>query len=228
MTSKNVKKDENKVDNTVKAEVIDEKEAIKIKAESMKDFQDMLGDDINLLDDIDDEDTDFEEVDVVVEKATGSGSKKEDVNCKDNDEEELTEKEKEVVENVLNNIEKGDNMDSKNKNSKNNETDDMEIMEKTKEVLGKFKKYISSAVFNEKCDEYSNKYDLDSEVVKTSFIKRVLGKIAKILHITVRTAGNIIQSTVLFLNDIISNVTAFTVSALDKVIDLVTLNTGRI
>ena len=141
----------------------------------------------------------------------------------------LTQEEKETVEQVIGRkIYQKDDYITEDDEETISEKETSKTVENTAEqaisLLNKFKDYISSNRLDEKSKEYADKYNLDSKIVKNTFISNVLGFIGKTLHVAVHTVGNLVHAGVLFINRIIKNITKFSVYSLDKVIDFITLN----
>lgn len=126
---------------------------------------------------------------------------------------------------------KQDKIKSEVESSKNNTTRDEgslnkdlnEIKEKAKNVFSKFNEYINSDDFDNKCKEKSEKIGVDKDFIKNSYIKRVLGKIGKVLNIAVDLGVDIIKSSTNFLNNLIIGIVNFTSETLHKVVNFLTL-----
>lgn len=98
----------------------------------------------------------------------------------------------------------------------------------TKEILQGFLKYIKSVRFNTKIDNMSKTYGLDRKIIKNHFISRILGKIADILHLVIAITAEIVKYVVEFINAIVGKVVDFSYSVCTNLIDLFTLNCGKV
>lgn len=103
-----------------------------------------------------------------------------------------------------------------------------EVRKETKDILQGFLKYIRSIRFEKKIDNMSKTYQLDKKIVRNHFIKKILGKIADILHLAIAITAEIIKYVAEFISAIINKVVEFSYSVCTNLINLFTLNCGTV
>lgn len=159
---------------------------------------------------IDDDDDvkfqDYDEDDIVEIKSQKRNTKKDFVK----EVKELSELEDEKVEEIL------------IKDEKSTKKEQAETIS----LLTKFKEYISKDKFNEKCNDFGKRYNVEASSVKNLFIKNTLGTVADILNLTVSIIGDVILGVSNFINIVICNIATYTSNTLHKVINVLTLHCG--
>lgn len=135
-------------------------------------------------------------------------------------EETLTPKEEKIIEKVIKQVpEIAQDVPKK---------EQANLAGEASQLLNKFKSYISSDNFDEKCENKANELGLEKSVVKNAFLKNVLGTIADTLNLAVHVAGDVLSGTLKFITRLIETIVGYGTSTLHKIINLLTLNCGTI
>lgn len=154
-------------------------------------------------------------MDPVIEVIEENESGKKTSNAKKTNNEKLTQQEEDNIIKMISN------------HGEEKEPENESLTDTAKNILNKFKDYISSDEFDDKCQEKADKFNVDKAVIKNSFITNVLGTLARVLNLTINTVGNVIISAVQFIDMLITSAVKFTTSTLHKIINVITLNCGN-
>ncbi len=94
-------------------------------------------------------------------------------------------------------------------------------------VLSKFRDYISGARFKMKCFFEAKENNVPYNIVRNGYIRKILGKIADVLGLTIEVTGEILQYAVKFISNLANSIVNLTVTLVKKIISLFTLNCGE-
>ena len=106
-------------------------------------------------------------------------------------------------------------------------TEEKEKAQKSaKEMLQVFLIYIKSIRFSNKISEMSKKFKLPKNIVRNTFIKSILTKIADVLHLGIAITAEIIKYAVEFISCVIVRVVDFTYNTCIALTNAITFNCG--
>ena len=106
-------------------------------------------------------------------------------------------------------------------------TEEKEKAQKSaKEMLQGFLSYLRSIRFSNKISEMSKKFKLPKNIVRNTFIKSILTKIADVLQLGIAITAEIIKYAVEFIGAVIVRVVDFTYNTCIALTNAITFNCG--
>ena len=106
-------------------------------------------------------------------------------------------------------------------------TEEKEKAQKSaKEMLQGFLIYIKSIRFSDKISEMSKKFKLPKNIVRNTFIKSILTKIADVLQLGIAITAEIIKYAVEFIGVVIVHIVDFTYNTCIALTNAITFNCG--
>lgn len=109
------------------------------------------------------------------------------------------------------------------------EQQESEAHVKASSILNKFREYISSRSFDDKCKEKAKAIGIkDYKVVKNAFISTMLNKVANFFNLTIQVTSDIVKFAIKFLAKMATTIVVFTQDVCHKIINLFTLNCGTV